>query len=85
MAATVSQATETEDEGGTLTDQPTWMEGGGVADKVITLLPALIPPEAMERFASQVPSTPPPATLSAGVCELIGSSGVRSVSRENPY
>ena len=47
------------------------------------VLPALIPPEAMARLASQVPSTPPPATLSAGV--VVATSWVRSDTRENPY
>jgi hypothetical protein len=74
---------ETEDPGGTLTVQPDCTVAGAGADRVIVAFPALI--EATPRFASQVPLTPPPGTLSAGAWELIASSGVLSVSRESPY
>jgi hypothetical protein len=73
----------TDDPGGTLTDHPLCTVEGTGADMVMVALVVLM--EAMPRFASHDPFTPPPDTLSAGVCELMASSGVVSVRRENPY
>lgn len=81
---TVSPAgMETDDPGGTLTAQPGWTAAGTGDDVPMVAFPALM--EDTLRFAWQVPLTPPPGTLSAGVCELIASSGVVSESREKPY
>ena len=82
--ATVSpEGMDTDDPGGTLTGQPAWTAAGTGADVPMVVFPALM--EETPRFASQVPLTPPPGTLSAGVCALIASSGVVSERRESPY